>query len=374
MGREWAALDLKVSRAASQSHSASYLGYYLGHSVWVSKMRSPVQLRLNSLRQRIAGETVARAHIVDLVVAALSRRSKIFSPGWGDEAVLNGLIGQVTPNDALEPIAITWSTPVRRNRVTTRDGEFPSPLAKLPSAARTVHLRSWTREENRNACVILAGSHDEGYRIRERVFGSLVERGIDLYFLENPYYGVRRIPGGISALKVSDQALMALGMVLEARALLESLRPQYTNLAAAGYSMGGHMAAITAAVTPFPIACAALATGASASTIYTRGLMSWCVDFDRLAGQPAQRPAAEERLREFFDAADITNYPIPIRVDASIILGCTRDGYVLRSETERLHQHWAGSTLRWLNAGHFSALVTSRKTLCECLSDAIAKL
>ena len=140
------------------------------------------------------------------------------------------------------------------------------PLTKLPSEARTVHLRSWTREGNRNACVILAGSHDEGYGIRERVFGSLVERGIDLYFLENPYYGVRRIPGGISALKVSDQALMALGMVLEARALLGSLRPQYTNLAAAGYSMGGHMAAITAAVTPFPIACAALATGASAST------------------------------------------------------------------------------------------------------------
>jgi len=337
-------------------------------------MRSPVQLRFSRLLQRIAGETVARTHLVDLVVAALSRRSKIFSPGWGDEAVLTGLSGQVTPNDALEPIAITWNAPAQRNKGTTRDGEFPSPLAKLPAEAGTVHLRAWTHKEKRNACVVLAGSHDEGYGIRERVFGSLVERGIDLYFLENPYYGVRRIPGGISALKVSDQALMALGMVLEARALLGSLQPQYMNLAVAGYSMGGHMAAITAAVTPFPIACAALATGASASTIYTRGLMSWCVDFDRLAVELTHRTAAEERLHEFFDAADITNYPVPIRADASIILGCTRDGYVLRSETERLHQHWAGSTLRWLNAGHFSALVTSRKTLCDCLSDAMAKL
>lgn len=337
-------------------------------------MRSPVQLRFGSLRQRIAGETIARAHVVDLVVAALSRRSKMFSTGWGDEAVLDGLGGQVSPNDAVHPIAVTWKTTRQRNKAAIRDGEFPSPLAKLPAEAQTVHLRAWTREENRNACVILAGSHDEGYGIRERVFGSLVDRGIDLYFLENPYYGVRRIPGGISALKVSDQALMALGMVLEARALLGSLRPQYTNLAAAGYSMGGHMAAITAAVTPFPIACAALATGASASTIYTRGLMSWCVDFDSLAEEPAQRADAQERLHRFFDAADITNYPVPIRVDASIILGCTRDGYVLRSETERFHHHWEGSTLRWLNAGHFSALVTSRKTLCDCLSDAIEKL
>ncbi len=191
---------------------------------------------------------------------------------------------------------------------------------RSPRSPGPVHLRSWTREGNADASVILAGSHDEGYRIRERVFGSLVERGIDLYFLENPYYGVRRIPGGLAALKVSDQALMALGMVLEARALLTCLRPKYKKLAAAGYSMGGHMAAITAAVTPFPIACAALATGASASSIYTRGLMSWCIDFDRLAEQPAQRCAAQERLHGFFDAADITNYPPPLRVDASVIL------------------------------------------------------
>jgi hypothetical protein len=337
-------------------------------------MRSPVQLKLGNLRHRMAGETVARAHIVDLLVAAMSRRSKMFSPGWGDEGVLTGLTGQVSPTDALDPITVTWKTTGQRNKVATRDGEFPSPLAKLPAEAGTVHLRAWMREGNGDACVVLAGSHDEGYGIRERVFGSLVERGIDLYFLENPYYGARRIPGGISALKVSDQALMALGMVLEARALLGCLRPQYKNLAAAGYSMGGHMAAITAAVTPFPIACAALATGASASTIYTRGLMSWCVDFDSLAEEPAQRAEAQERLHRFFDAADITNYPVPIRPDASIILGCTRDGYVLRSETERLHQHWTGSTLRWLNAGHFSALITSRKTLCDCLSDAIEKL
>jgi hypothetical protein len=337
-------------------------------------MRSPVQLRLGSLRRRIAGEAVARAHVLDVLIAALSRRSKMFSPGWGDEDLLAGLHGQVSPQDPLDPIFITWKKTELRNELTRRDGEFPSPLTRLPAESRTVHLRAWTREGNENVAVVHAGSHDEGYHIRERVFGSLVERGIDLYFLENPYYGVRRIPGGLSALKVSDQALMALGMVLEGRALLTSLRPQYKKLAAAGYSMGGHMAAITAAVTPFPIACAALATGASASSIYTRGLMSWCIDFDRLAEQPAQRSAAQERLHGFFDAADITNYPPPIRVDASVILGCTRDGYVLRSETERLHQYWFGSTLRWLNAGHFSALVTSRKTLCDCLLDAISKL
>ncbi len=125
--------------------------------------------------------------------------------------------------------------------------------------------------------------------------------------------------------------MLALGMVLEARALLHSLRGQYEKLVIAGYSMGGHLAAITAAVSPFEVACAALAAGASASSIYTRTLMSWGVDFDGLGGGPAMREMARERLRAFFDAADITRYEL-LRFEwmRRLFVGCTRDGYVLR--------------------------------------------
>ena len=345
--------------------------YHLRTQSRMGAVRGPTQDQLSRLRQRVASNVAIRAHAVDVLVAFLSRRSKIFTSGWGDEEFLNRLREQVSPGESPDAITVSWQDDVNRNGILRRDGTFSSPLCQLPDPARLVHLRALTRSGNRMACVLLAGSHDEGYRIRERVFGSLVSRGIDLYLFENPYYGVRRIPGGLSAIKVSDQAMMAVAMVMEARALLGWLRPQYEKLAVAGYSMGGHMAAITAAVTPFPVACAAMATGASASTIYTRGLMSWCVDFNRLAEDPAQQPAAKERLHGIFDAADITNFPPPLRVDASIVLGCSRDGYVLRSETERLHQYWAGSTLRWLNAGHFSALITRRKALCDCLSDAL---
>ena len=336
-------------------------------------MRGPAQHHLSRLRQRVAGNVVVRSHAVDVLVALLSRRSKIFTHGWGDEEFLTRLHEQVSPGERPPSIELSWGRGVIRNGVLQRDGSFPSPLFQLPHAARLVHLRALTRTGNRMACVLLAGSHDEGYRIRERVFGSLLNRGIDLYLLENPFYGVRRIPGGVAAIKVSDQAMMAVAMVVEGRSLLGWLQSQYEKLAVAGYSMGGHMAAITAAVTAFPVACAAMATGASASTIYTRGLMSWCVDFNGLAGRAAQQ-AARDRLHEIFDAADITNFPAPRRVDAAVLLGCTRDGYVLRSETERLHHYWAGSTLRWLNAGHFSALITSRKALCDCLADALALL
>jgi pimeloyl-ACP methyl ester carboxylesterase len=143
-------------------------------------------------------------------------------------------------------------------------------------------------------------------------------------------------------------------------------------LVIAGYSMGGHMAAITAAVTPFPVGCAALATGASASSIYTHGLLSWTVDLQALGG--GSEDQARDRLRQLFDAADVTRYPPPVRSDAAVIAGCLRDGYVLRAETERLHQYWAGSTLRWITAGHFSALVSSRRALCDCVVEAAEKL
>jgi hypothetical protein len=138
--------------------------------------------------------------------------------------------------------------------------------------------------------------------------------------------------------------------------------------------MGGHMAAITAAVTPYPVACAALATGASASSIYTRGLLSWNVDLDALGGGPIHRSAARERLQYLFSVVDITRYPPPLRADAAVVAGCKRDGYVLRSETERLHQHWKGSELRWISGGHFSALMTRRRALCDCVAQAAEKL
>src|SRR4029077_12098953 len=109
-------------------------------------------------------------------------------------------------------------------------------------------------------------------------------------------------------------------------------------------------------------------------SIYTRGLLSWSVDLDALADKPDSRTSARARLAQLFDTADLTRYSPPVRPDAAVIAGCKRDGYVFNSETERLHQHWKNSTLRWISAGHFSALVTSRRALCDCIAEAADKL
>jgi hypothetical protein len=314
------------------------------------------------------------AHPLDLAVAWLSRRSKLFSHGWGDEALFARLSARGSYFDPPSQITLNWSAGCERRGITRRDGTFLSPLELLPKHTRTVCVRTWTRAEHLAACVILAASRDEGFRLREHIFGGLIARGLDLYFLESPFYGSRGTPGGLSRMRVSDHGLMALGTVLEARAMLEHLRTRYLKMVIAGYSMGGHMAAITAAVTPFAVGCAALATGASASSIYTKGLLSWSVDLDVLGGAPDLRVGARERLLQLFEVADVTRYPLPVRPDAAVIAGCKRDGYVFNSETERLHQHWRGSALRWIPAGHFSALVTSRRALCDCVDEAADKL
>jgi pimeloyl-ACP methyl ester carboxylesterase len=307
--------------------------------------------------------------LLDRTVAWLSRNSRLFSRGWGDEEMLDDPSARRRYLAAPERVAIQWDIEGREGDSRVRDGCFRSPVEALPEPAAMAHVRAYVRSKNGAACVVLAASRDEGYWARKQLFGALNGRGIDLYFLENPFYGLRRCEGGPSEVSVSEHGLMALSMVLEARALLDHLKPQYDKLAVAGYSMGGHMAALTAAVYPVPVACAALATGASAGAIYTRGLLSRSVDFAALGGN-----GARDRLQELFEVADITTYRPPVRVDAAVISGSRQDGYVLASETERLHRHWEGSTLHWVDAGHFSALITRRRMLRDCVEEALEKL
>ena len=311
-------------------------------------------------------------HPFDICVAWLSARSKLFSGGWGDEGVLARITDLRAHPDAVSQPAILWCSAGRQRDVRVLDGSFVSPLDLLPQQTAVAHVRAWERPENDTACIILAASRDEGYKVRERVFGSLVRRGINLYLLENAFYGSRRTQSGLSLRTVSDHILMSAATLCESRALLLYLKRRYSKLVVAGYSMGGHMAALTAAISPDPVGCAALATGASAAAVYTRGLLQWSVDFSNLP--PVGSRKARERLQQLFVPADITQHPVPLRVDAAVIAGCKRDAYILQSETERLHSHWKGSSLRWLGTGHFSAPLTSRRALCDCVAEAARRL
>ncbi len=320
-----------------------------------------------------------RTHLVDFLFAGLSRRARLFSEGWGDEQFLEHVVTAAPFQHPPAPIVPVWSEPRRQRDLQVRDGTFPSPLARLDEAARTAHVRwlSAGRDSPRGACVVLAASREEGFSLRERLYAPLAREGVDLFLLENPYYGLRRPLGqkGGALRTVSDHVLMNLGMVDEARALLTWLRGAgQTRLGVAGYSMGGYMAALTAAVVPEPLAVAALAAGASPVPVFTRGLLSWSIAFALLDGPRGDAEQARHRLGRIFDLANLTRFPPPRQPEAAVLLACRGDGFVPGEETLALHAHWPQSELRWVDAGHVSALFTERAALCAAVRDALSRV
>ena len=220
---------------------------------------------------------------------------------------------------------------------------------------------------------MLAGSREEGFALRQSIHAPLVRAGVDVLLLENPFSGLRRGPGQTSAAvrTVSDHLLLNLAMVQEARALLDWLsRAGYRRRGVAGYSMGGFMAALVAALTPEPLAVAALAAGATPAPVFTAGLLATSVDFARLGKTTGGEERARAKLASLFSLADARQLPPPARPEAAVVVGCRRDGYVRNEDTEALARHWPNSQLRWLRAGHISALLLHQAALRGAVAEA----
>lgn len=315
-----------------------------------------------------------RKHPLDAFVASLASHS-LFNDGWGDEGTLAGatLLGSLV--SSVVPLDVSWEAEQSVGRRRYRDGAFVSPWVTLPPEVRRGRVRwlSSARGPSRDACVVLASSRDEGFRLRTWVFAPLVDEGVDLFLLENPFYGTRRASGqrGAHIRTVSEQLHMNVASIEEARALVGHARREgYERVAVAGYSMGGYMAALAAATMPEPVGVAALAAGASPSPVFTQGVHARSIDFKKLGGSPDE---AEARLRlaRILDAANACLLPPPAKPEAAVILACSRDAFVPLAEARALHAHWPGSELRILDAGHISALITSGKALRGAIRDAV---
>jgi predicted alpha/beta hydrolase family esterase len=72
--------------------------------------------------------------------------------------------------------------------------------------------------------------------------------------------------------------------------------------------------------------------------------------------------------------ARVTRWPAPTHSESAIVVACRRDGYVPGREASALHAHWPKSELRWVDAGHVSALITGRRFLRTAVRDAFARL
>lgn len=319
---------------------------------------------------------IGKVDLFDHLVAWSSGRSRVFRHGWGDERLIERLATAGRFEQEPAAIHLRWGAPAVEGNVAVTDGWFDAPVAELPRGARSAVVRRLAPvarpERPRPVYVVLASSGDEGFGMRQRLWQPLVAEGaIEVVLLENAMYGARRPDGqnGADVRTVSDQLLMNVSMVDEARALLEWLaREGHEHTGIAGYSMGGSMAALVAALTPRPLAAAVFAAGRSGVPVFTEGLLSRGIDYAALG------VGARARMAEIFGVADLDRYAAPRRAEAAVLVAARRDGYVFAAQVEALAKQWPGSELRWIDSGHAGALVFRGEVLRRAARDAMNRL
>lgn len=291
-------------------------------------------------------------HWVDRFWAAVIGRPRMFPAGWGaSDAFARLADGLVDAPAAIHPA------------IDGEYGAFESPLAaELPPAARTARFR-WIRpRDDAPTVVILAATGEHGFGRRARWAAPLAKDGLGALILENPRYGVRKPPEQVrSAMPtVADGAAMAAATVAEGKALVRWLRDNGAcNVAVSGYSMGGAIAGLVAATSPYEVPLVAAATGLSPAPVYTRGFLSRQVMWDRLGDDPVPRLHAE------FERVSLARQPPP--QGPAVLLAYEHDGYVAPDDVHALAAHWPHARLSWLPGGHVCGAVTSGSAVRRAL-------
>jgi len=323
------------------------------------------------------------ASLLDRTYAAWSNRRLFFRQGWGDRALLEEALREdddLGPVSAIYPV---WEDVREEGEALLKQGSFPSPFLHpdLPAQSRTAYVelvlpRDWSRRTP--VCLHFAATGDEGFERRRKALAlPLIRSGIGSLILENPYYGRRRPPGQHSKMLnvFSDLWLMAGATIAEGRSLVDWLRREgFERLGVCGISMGGSMAARTAALDPEPLAVTALITPHSTSAVFTEGLQKNYCAWDVLNRQLDGHGDAMERMREILDHTDIRRLPPLRRPEAAFLVGAQADAYISRESVENVHRHWPGSTLTWVPSGHVGAFLFHRDLWVEAVRKSFARL
>jgi dienelactone hydrolase len=259
-----------------------------------------------------------------------------------------------------------------------REGAFESPEARLPDCARTARIRLLLpQQEFRGVAVHLAASGDQGFTVRLRFAAPLLEHGIGALVLENAYYGARRPANQPHhALRsVSDLHLMGAATFQEGRALLRWLRDalRVPLVGVTGFSMGGQMAAMVGACVPFPCAVVPVAATCSPDSVLREGVLRHVAHWAALVADGESEEAAREALCTHLARFSVTTLQAPAYPAAAIVVGTAADGVVPPEEMRRIAEHW-GCELRWLPAGHVTAVLRHQGAMRAALRDAFDRL
>ena len=317
-------------------------------------------------------------HFLDRIFGLASKGPLFFSDGWGDRELCM----------SVEPAALARCAPARIDVQlgaarpafggTLAEGTFESPERRLPDCARTARIQLLLpREPPRGVAVHLAASGDQGFAFRLRFAAPLLAHGLGAVVLEQPYYGGRRpAKQPRHAVRcVSDLHLMGAATFQEARALLAWLRDVIgaPRVGVTGYSMGGQMAAMAGASMPWPVAVIPLAPTCSPDTVLSAGVLRDVADWAALGGRGVSREEARRELCDHLARFSVQSIPPPVLPEAAIVVGTSDDGVIPPAEMRRIAAHW-GCELRWIAAGHISAVLRHQGTMRQAILDAFLRL
>ncbi|MEL6179938.1 MAG: alpha/beta hydrolase family protein [Myxococcota bacterium] len=342
--------------------------------------RRPTTWRRNSIMDRLySGST--------------SRGVRFFEEGWGPEEQIAAFQELPSRVGKPAPLDLLWTWRRKHRGVLLQRGVFVSPMASpilppeshrahvllvLPSGQPPVLTPGATPNSLGPIALHLAATGDEGFSRRLHAFAlPLARHGIASIILENPYYGARkpRRQTNVYLNAFTDLLIMGETTVREGWALLEWLGDRgFGPLAVTGVSMGGHMSLIIGAVTRRPVAITPCIGMHSAAPVFADGIMSEQLAWDVLGADLGGEQAARQRVRDILAASDVRRYPMPTRPDATVCISALRDAYVHNGSIEQVRDHWPGTEIRWVRAGHVRAYVSYGAVFRQAILDSLERL
>jgi hypothetical protein len=316
--------------------------------------------------------------LLDQLSSSISNHFKLFSDGIGDREYLETipeLTKSITP---IKEIEIEWGVEKNLFIADKIDGIFESPYSEfLPMETKTSHF-SFIKPKNfsKDTPIVLhlAATGEEGYLKRLYTMAlPLVNYGIASILLENPYYGKRKPDNQNSFLikTISDFFKMTTATIEEGKSLLHYfLQKGHSKLAVTGISM----ASLVAANSRVPIASVPCLAPYSPAPTFTEALLYSSLDWYALNKEFIAKESAFDFVKQILEEADIRKQPVPIRVDACILVGGLYDGYVTTESVEEIHKHWKGSELRWIKSGHAGSFLFHNSDFRKAIRDALDKI
>jgi len=317
-------------------------------------------------------------HLLDFLFGMAAGQPRFFADGWGDRSVCGAIDPDTLMRRRPRRPAVRLGSLARAYGGLLREVSFESPEERLPDCARIARARLLMPEGPLSGMVLhLAASGDQGFAFRLRFAAPLLARGIGALVLENPYYGARKPKGqlGHAVRSVADLHLMGSATFQEGGALLRWARDELAapRVGVTGFSMGGQMAAMVGAAIPFPVAVVPIAATFSPDSVFKGGVLRGVANLAALrdAGEPEAATLA--RLTEMLERLSIARLPAPVFPAAAIVVGTAEDGVVPPAEARKIAAYW-GCELRWLPAGHVTAVLRHQGAMRTAIADAIARL